>query len=229
MINCLPISRSVNWLYCQSTNTWFYILSSVHACIIQCYTVLCCLPVGNVYIYGFLDTVCLLCRGKKAVDPAWSADVWHPLQHYRDQLNWLSPETGPLQKKKKKKIDIFSHKLQLQSQAGRHKSNVYFKGGKKNSSGFPPMSLWALGLSVTRFIDSIEYCNRNIQFFHSSDDVRGAASWSQRRMTKTMECGSFDRKSLFAEVLRQHCSRRCQVLMSPSDCWVKYLWEITAD
>lgn len=132
-------------------------------------------------------------------------------------------------KKKKKKIDIFSHKLQLQSQAGRHKSNVYFKGGKKNSSGFPPMSLWALGLSVTRFIDSIEYCNRNIQFFHSSDDVRGAASWSQRRMTKTMECGSFDRKSLFAEVLRQHCSRRSQVLMSPSDCWVKHLWEITAD
>lgn len=131
--------------------------------------------------------------------------------------------------KKKKKIDIFSHKLQLQSQAGRHKSNVYFKGGKKNSSGFPPMSLWALGLSVTRFIDSIEYCNRNIQFFHSSDDVRGAASWSQRRMTKTMECGSFDRKSLFAEVLRQHCSRRSQVLMSPSDCWVKHLWEITAD
>lgn len=124
----------------------------------------------------------------------------------------------------KKKL---SHKKQLQSQAGPHKSNAYFK---EKTLLVPLWTLWAqLSRGATRLIDSIEYCNRNIQFFQSSTDVRRAASKAPRGMTKTMECGSFDRKSPFAGVLRQHCSLWSQALMSPSDCWVEYLREITAD
>lgn len=65
-------------------------------------------------------------------------------------------------RKKKKKIDIYSHKLQLQSQAGHHKSNVYFKGGKKKKKNllwFPSnkslSSVWHALLILLRIATEI--------------------------------------------------------------------------
>ncbi|CAJ1080252.1 Hypothetical predicted protein [Xyrichtys novacula] len=68
----------------------------------------------------------------------------------------------------KNKRKNLSNTKELQTQQATHKSNAYLR---ERTHLFPP--------SVIRFINSSEYCIRNIQFFfHSAADVKSTERYS---------------------------------------------------
>lgn len=65
----------------------------------------------------------------------------------------------------------------------------------------------------------LSFATEHLKFFHSSADVK-------RGTTKTMECGSFDRRSRVCGSAEAALFRGWWLL---PDCWGKYITEITAD
>lgn len=122
----------------------------------------------------------------------------------QDFLYWPSPEKCPPHEKM-----VFL----LDKQTGAHKSNMYFKK-------ICLLSLQWLFLlsSVNTWCNLLSAATEILHFSIHSVIQQEQPPNAQRRMTKTMHCGSFCPKSWFSEVLRQQRSLRCQVQMSPCDC-----------
>lgn len=179
-----------------------------------CYIKLCCTPSGSVRMCVFLESMSILWETE-----SWSClsstDIWHPVQHCTIWLCLLSPETGPPQEVKKK-----NNREQLQGQTDPHKSNMNLKG---NLPLFPLLWLFELSLLNTQHILLIPLSIATEIFNHPFNPLMWIEQppKAQRGMTEMMKCGSFCRKFLVVEVLRQQCSLWSRVLMSPSDCWVE--------
>lgn len=193
----------------------FFFSACIHALYVQyipcCYIILCC-------------TLCTVC-GNCVCVLLWENGRWPclvswcmascPALHDSALLAFSRDLTSS--RKTFSTRSSYEHKQAIINQMG-------ISRGEKLSSLQYLLELSLLG-SVTWFIHSFEYCNRNLQCFHSSTDVKRTASKAQRGMTKTMECGSFNRRSLFAEAALFSVESGDHVSL-----WlVKYFTEITAD
>lgn len=130
-------------------------------------------------------------------------------------LYWPSPEKCPPLEKM-----VFL----LDKQTGAHKSNMYFK----KICLFSLQWLFLLS-SVNTWCNLLSTATEILHFSIHLMSQKEQPPNAQRRMTKTMHCGSFGPKSWFSEVLRQQRSLRCQVQMSPCDCWIKWFSKHKAD
>lgn len=112
----------------------------------------------------------------------------------------------------------------LDKQTGAHKSNMYFK----KICLFSLQWLFLLS-SVNTWCNLLSTATEILHFSIHLMSQKEQPPNAQRRMTKTMHCGSFGPKSWFSEVLRQQRSLRCQVQMSPCECWIKWFSKHKAD